>query len=81
MFSDEISGRIEAIAWFMLDLAAELDRQGCIDGDRFAAGLRARDPQEDQLEYMRIGRKHLDKLAGLFDQARLELSADRTQHA
>lgn len=77
MLSDEISGRIEALAWFMVDLAEELDSQGLIDGDRFSRGLRARGELEDQLEYMRIGRSCLERLADSFDEARRERAVGR----
>lgn len=67
---DEISGRIEAVAWFILDLADELESRGCIDGDQLLRRLRARDTLDDQLEYMRRAQNHLGKLASIFETGR-----------
>lgn len=67
---DEISGRFEALAWFILDLTDELEAQGCIDGERLLRRLRAREDLDDQLEYMRIANKHLGKLATAFEKGR-----------
>lgn len=63
---NEIAGRIEAINWFMLDLADELVASGCIDRHRLLHRLRLRDELEDQLEYMRIAHSHLSRLTDVF---------------
>ena len=64
---DEIAGRLEAMNWFMLDLADELVSAGCIDKQRLLARLRTRDGQDDQLEYLRIARDRLQRLTVAFE--------------
>lgn len=70
MDNNELLGRIEALSKFALQLAAELEMQGLIDGPRFSARLRGEDRSDDQVEYMRIARERLDQLADCLDLAR-----------
>lgn len=79
MQADEIAGRIEALCWFVTDLAAELDVRGVIDGDRFGAGLCRTSQPHDQLEYMRVGHRCLVQLAKTFDEVRADLRAVQRQ--
>ena len=70
MDSVELLGRFEALAKYVLQLTAELEMQGLIDGPRFSDRLRGADRTDDQLEYMRVARQRLSQLADALDQAR-----------
>lgn len=70
MDSVELLGRFEALAKYVLQLTAELEMQGLIDGPRFSDRLRGADRMDDQLEYMRVARQRLSQLADALDQAR-----------
>lgn len=65
---NELAARFEAMNWFMLDLADELVASGCIDKQRLLARLRHRSGPVDQLEYLRLGRERLDRLAEAFEE-------------
>ena len=66
----ELIGRIEAVAKFTLQLAAELEMRGLIDGPAFSARLRGRPRMQDQLEYVRIARTWIEDMADMLDAAR-----------
>lgn len=70
MGETELAGRIEAVSKFVLQLAAELEMTGVIDGPRFSQRLRGAERPEDQIEYIRIGRKRLAGMADMLDAAR-----------
>lgn len=70
MSENEVIGRFEALAKFSLQLAAELEMRGIIDGPGFTERLRMPPPLEDQVEYIRISRLRLVEMADALDQAR-----------
>jgi CheY-like chemotaxis protein len=70
MSEDEVIGRFEALAKFSLQLAAELEMRGLIDGISFTERLRQPPPLEDQVEYIRLSRLRLIEMADVLDQAR-----------
>lgn len=66
----ELAGRVEAVAKFVLELAAELEMKGVIDGPRFSQRLRGSDRIDDQVEYIRVARRRLEGMADRLDGAR-----------
>lgn len=66
----ELAGRIEAISRFALQLAAELEMNGVIDGPKFCRRLRGPRRLHDQVEYLRIGQQRLVELSNMLDAAR-----------
>lgn len=70
MSEDEVIGRFEALAKFSLQLAAELEMRGVIDGAGFTERLREPPPLEDQVEYIRLARLRLIEMADALDRAR-----------
>lgn len=72
MGETELQGRIEAVSKFVLQLAAELEMNGLIDGPRFSERLRGRPRKEDQVEYIRIARRRLEDMVDALDAVRAE---------
>lgn len=70
MLETELAGTIEAVSKFVLQLAAELEMNGLIDGPRFSGRLRGAPRLEDQVEYIRIARRKLVGMADALDTAR-----------
>lgn len=70
MHEDEIAGRFEALVKFSLQLAAEMEMRGVMDGQAFTERLRGPDRPDDQLEYMRICRLRLGQMADALDRMR-----------
>lgn len=67
---DETRGRLEALSQFVLQLTAELEMRGLIDGPALCQRLRGNERMQDQLEYMRIARLRVGQLADALDLAR-----------
>ena len=70
MDNTELAGRIEAVSKFVLHLAAELETTGVLDGPVFCWQLRGPERMEDQVEYIRIARQRLGRMADWLDEAR-----------
>jgi hypothetical protein len=70
MDNTELAGRIEAVSKFVLRLAAELETTGVLDGPVFCGQLRGPERMDDQVEYVRIARHRLDRMADWLDEAR-----------
>ena len=70
MDANELAGRVEAVAKFVLQLAAEMEMEGLIDGPRFSERLRGQARPEDQIAYLRIARSRLAGMADCLDEAR-----------
>ena len=70
MDNTELAGRIEAVSKFVLHLAAELEMTGALDGPVFCQQLRGPARMEDQVEYIRIARQRLGRMADWLDEGR-----------
>lgn len=70
MDADELAGRIEAVSKFVLQLAAEMEMQGLMDGAGFTRRVRGNAGIRDQVEFLRIGRDRLDEMLDRLDEAR-----------
>ena len=70
MQENELFGRVEALATFVLQLAAELEMAGVIDGPKFSQRLRGVDRMEDQDEIVQLGRERLSHMLDTLDAAR-----------
>lgn len=70
MDNTELAGRIEAVSKFVLHLAAELETTGALDGPVFCRQIRGPDRMDDQVEYIRIARQRLGRMAEWLDEAR-----------
>lgn len=66
----ELVARIEAVSKFTLQLAAELEMTGLIDGPRFSERLRGPVRPHDQVESVQLARERLADMASLLDSAR-----------
>ena len=73
----ELAGRVEAVSWFVIRLAAELEIAGLIDGPSFCQQVRKPRWRSDQLERMQVAAWRLDQMADLLDQARASRAAMR----
>lgn len=78
MGDDEISGCFEALVAFSLQLAAEMEMRGVIDGPAFTQRLRGEERPADQLEHMRICRLRLEQMADALDRMRENRNLRRT---
>ncbi len=68
---DELAGRIDAVGLAMLRLAAALERQELIDGPRLSKTWRgALSPRIQDTAIRLAASQHLEKLAGVLDDAR-----------
>ena len=70
MDANELAGRVEAVAKFVLQLAAEMEMEGLIDGPRFSERLRGPVRMQDQADYIRGMRNCIEHMADQLDQAR-----------
>jgi len=70
MGESEIEGRFNALAMYVLQLTAELEMAGVIDGPRFSARLRGPDRIDDQVESVQICRARLGDMLNKLDAAR-----------
>jgi len=66
----ELKGRIEALGKFVLQLAAELEMSGVIDGPRFSHRLRGERRMKDQIPHIQRGRECLAEMLDALDEAR-----------
>lgn len=71
MTENELLGRLEALAKYVLQLTAELEMTGIIDGPRFSERLRGRERMEDQVEFVQIARERLAGMLNMLDAARV----------
>jgi len=76
MTENELLGRLEALAKYVLQLTAELEMAGIIDGPRFSGRLRGPERIADQFEYVQVARERLAGMLNMLDAAR----AVRCQH-
>lgn len=76
--NDEISGRLEALSRFVLQLTAALETNGQLDGPEFCRQLRdSSSIWPDHPEYMRIARQRVGELAVSLDLARTHRETPR----
>ena len=75
MDANEVAVRVEAVAKFVLQLAAELEIAGLIDGTRFCDRLRGSARMQDQSDYIRGMRICIEHMADQLDQARAHRAA------
>lgn len=66
----ELVARIEAVSKFALQLAAEMEMAGLIDGPRFSERLRGPARPHDQLESVQLARERLADMVSMLDSAR-----------
>jgi hypothetical protein len=66
----ELVARIEAVSKFALQLTAELEMAGLIDGPRFSERLRGPDRPHDQVELVQLTRARLADMLNILDSAR-----------
>lgn len=70
MDNTELAARIDAVSKFVLQLAAELEMTGLIDGPRFSQRLRGPERMADQLESVQLTRERLADMLDTLDNAR-----------
>lgn len=71
----EVVARIEAVSKFALQLAAELEMAGLIDGPRFSERLRGPNRPHDQVESVQLARDRLTDMLNMLDSARASRAA------
>lgn len=71
----ELKVRIEAVSTFVLQLAAELEMAGIIDGPRFSERLRGSERMQDQSDYIRGMRTCIGHMADQLDLVRANRAA------
>lgn len=75
MDNAELAARIEAVSKFALQLAAEMEMAGLIDGPRFSERLRGPDRPHDQVESVQLARERLADMLNTLDRARASRTA------
>ena len=68
----ELAVRIEAVSWFVLHLAAELEMANVIDGSLFSRHLREADWSQRPEMYLRGTGCCIERMVNQLDAARLE---------